>query len=39
MADELERLMGLLNYGTDTDEYGRLRAENDRLRAVVKDLL
>ena len=32
---EIKRLQGLLSFGTDTDEYRRLRAENDRLKLEV----
>ena len=34
---EIKRLQGLLSFGTDTDEYRRLRAENDRLRAELAE--
>jgi len=34
-AAEIERLQGLLAYGTDTDAYRQLRAENARLKAML----
>ena len=32
---ENTRLLGLLDYGTDTDAYNKMRAENERLRAAL----
>ncbi len=34
-ADEIERLRALLDYGTDTDAYRKLRTENERVRKIA----
>lgn len=36
---ENKRLLSLLDYGTDTDAYRKLRAENERLRAALQKIM
>jgi hypothetical protein len=37
-ANEAERLRGLVAFGTDTDAYHKLEADNKRLRADIKSM-